>query len=425
MGKTRERPAGGGAVSKTKHPSKKKTRSKAAAPTAVPGGSNWQALSQVRRRTLHRPFTCLVESCNFRRSPAVRRPVPIDLAPDRAAPLLSPAVLIVPERRVLIVSLNRASLVRQKIGAGKNPTARRKRAEREAAAAAAAESAENDALRRSGAGKPHGLMKKPMPTGRNTALTDTIALDCEMVGVGEDGKRSILARVSVVNEDGNVVLDSFVAPTEAVTDYRTRVSGVRPQDLRGAPSFKEIQAKMAAILSGRTLVGHALKNDLKVLALAHPRKDTRDTALYRPLTRPLRANERAQDTGIARGRGSRSLKELCAQHLGLEIQGGEHSSVDDARAALLLYKKNQKQWEREVRVASGGGAGKVGGAGQKAGAGGSGVDSDDEEAVGNAKKRFKGGGKNKGKKQRGMKSSGSAKGDIFASGAERVNLFER
>ena len=33
-----------------------------------------------------------------------------------------------------------------------------------------------------------------------------------MVGVGEDGRRSILARVSVVNEDGGVVLDTFVPP---------------------------------------------------------------------------------------------------------------------------------------------------------------------------------------------------------------------
>ena len=56
--------------------------------------------------------------------------------------------------------------------------------------------------------------------------------------------------MSVVNEDGNVVLDTFVAATEHVTDYRTRVSGVRPQDLRGAPSFKDIQKKMADILRG-------------------------------------------------------------------------------------------------------------------------------------------------------------------------------
>ena len=31
-----------------------------------------------------------------------------------------------------------------------------------------------------------------------------------------------------MNEDGNVIMDKFVAPTERVTDYRTAVSGVRP-----------------------------------------------------------------------------------------------------------------------------------------------------------------------------------------------------
>ena len=253
------------------------------------------------------------------------------------------------------------ALLATKIGAGKNSKARRRAEARAAAERAAADasvpspaSASTPPARGEDDKPKQASSKRPMPTGRNTALTEVIALDCEMVGVGEDGRRSALARVSVVNEDGNVVLDTFVAPTERVTDYRTRVSGVRPVDLRDAPPFKEVQRKMADILRGRVLVGHALKNDLKCLLLDHPRRHTRDTALYRPLTRPLRANERAQNTGIARGRGSRSLRELCAQHLGLEIQAGEHSSVDDARAALLLYQKNAVAWERAIRAEGGG-----------------------------------------------------------------------
>ena len=77
----------------------------------------------------------------------------------------------------------------------------------------------------------------------------------------EDGRRSILARVSVVNDDGNVILDTFVAPTERVTDFRTKVSGVRPQDIKGAGalSFKEVQRKMAEILKDRVLVGAGCK----------------------------------------------------------------------------------------------------------------------------------------------------------------------
>lgn len=42
---------------------------------------------------------------------------------------------------------------------------------------------------------------------------------------------------------------------------------------------------MAELLKGRILVGHALKNDLDVLMLSHPRQMIRDTAKYRPYMR--------------------------------------------------------------------------------------------------------------------------------------------
>ena len=63
-------------------------------------------------------------------------------------------------------------------------------------------------------------------------LTKKIALDCEMVGVGFDGKQHMLARVSIVNSHGHVVYDSFVAPQETVIDYRTPVSGIKPANLK-------------------------------------------------------------------------------------------------------------------------------------------------------------------------------------------------
>ena len=53
-----------------------------------------------------------------------------------------------------------------------------------------------------------------------------------MVGVGPDGNDSALARISIVNQFGHCVYDKFVKPKEQVTDYRTWVSGVRPEDLK-------------------------------------------------------------------------------------------------------------------------------------------------------------------------------------------------
>lgn len=52
-----------------------------------------------------------------------------------------------------------------------------------------------------------------------------------MVGVGPNGSESSLARVSLVNYHGAVILDEFVRQRERVTDYRTFVSGIRPLDL--------------------------------------------------------------------------------------------------------------------------------------------------------------------------------------------------
>ena len=53
-----------------------------------------------------------------------------------------------------------------------------------------------------------------------------------MVGVGEMGLESMLARVSIVNQFGQCLYDKYVKPTEPVVDYRTTVSGVTEQHLR-------------------------------------------------------------------------------------------------------------------------------------------------------------------------------------------------
>ena len=62
---------------------------------------------------------------------------------------------------------------------------------------------------------------------------------------------------------------------------------------------------MATLLKGKVLVGHALKNDLKVLLLSHPRHMIRDTATHRPFMRHHHGKFRP-----------RKLKDLAKEHLG-------------------------------------------------------------------------------------------------------------
>lgn len=171
--------------------------------------------------------------------------------------------------------------------------------------------------------------------------TNIVALDCEMVGVGPDGRTDALARVSVVNYAGDVLYDAFVKPGEAVVDYRTRWSGVRAEDISDdstAVDLYKAQETVGGLLKGRIVVGHAIKNDFRVLKIAHPWHQIRDTSeFYKRLWKRHRRNRPA-------------LRMLVAQVLGVDtFQNSEHDSCEDARAALALYKKNAKEWEKLIR----------------------------------------------------------------------------
>jgi len=150
---------------------------------------------------------------------------------------------------------------------------------------------------------------------------------------GPTNERSALARVSIVNYHGHVILDTFVRPKEKVTDWRSWVSGVTPMHMIHAREFEDVQKEVSTILMDRVLVGHAVKNDLEVLLLSHPRRDTRDTSRH-PGFRKLSAGR------------TPALKKLAQEVLGIEIQGGEHSSVEDARVCMLLYRKFRDEIEK-------------------------------------------------------------------------------
>lgn len=173
-----------------------------------------------------------------------------------------------------------------------------------------------------------------------------VAIDCEMVGIGTDGKKSALARASVTNWDGEVLLDTFVRVSERVTDFRTFVSGVRPKNIHvknmDAMDHEECRLAVGKLLLNKILVGHALKNDLSCLMLSHPRVDIRDTARYKPFMRPS-----------GRGGGKmrpRKLRDLVYEQLGkrIQVEGEAHCSIDDAQATMELFKVVKGRWEKEL-----------------------------------------------------------------------------
>jgi RNA exonuclease 4 len=172
-----------------------------------------------------------------------------------------------------------------------------------------------------------------------------VALDCEMVGVGPQGKISVLARVSVVDFYGHSLLDSFVRVEERVTDYRTHISGVKEADLKGpnARDFGAVRKIVKQVLKNKIIVGHGLENDLRALKIEadHPWYNIRDSATqYQPY---MRIDQFGQLK-------PRRLRDVVWYNLGIVIQqeGRPHDSMEDARAAMALYRHQQADWEYEI-----------------------------------------------------------------------------
>jgi RNA exonuclease 4 len=82
------------------------------------------------------------------------------------------------------------------------------------------------------------------------------------------------------------------------------------------------------------LVGHGIENDFIALNYEHPKNLRRDTAKYKQFQN--RINQ------------PYSLKYLTERILKKEIQGDKHDSIEDARAALCLYKLHATEIEKEI-----------------------------------------------------------------------------
>ncbi|NXH42136.1 I20L2 protein, partial [Dicaeum eximium] len=187
-------------------------------------------------------------------------------------------------------------------------------------------------------GKARGAARGTAGTGG--APAKLVAMDCEMVGTGPGGRTSALARCSIVTYEGDVVYDRYVRPEAPVVDYRTRWSGIRRHHMDTAVPFRRAQQQVLRILAGKVVVGHAIHNDFKALRYSHPKALTRDTSQI-PLLNRLGGFP--ENVAI-------SLKRLTKALLNQDIQVGKsgHSSVEDARATMELYKVVEEEWEQHL-----------------------------------------------------------------------------
>ena len=178
------------------------------------------------------------------------------------------------------------------------------------------------------------------------------ALRCGMVQIGP--AETAVGRVTLVNWDKEIVLDTFVKVPVPVLNYRTAATGITPESLKVATSLDAVRKKVASLIKGRILIGHGLEVDLGALRLRHPWCDVRDTATYAPY---MQAAADSHTTIVDTSDHSlssagmllpRTLDDLRLNELPADTHQeavGQPILVAEAIACVSLYQKARTAWE--------------------------------------------------------------------------------
>ncbi|KAJ8922903.1 hypothetical protein NQ315_001445 [Exocentrus adspersus] len=174
------------------------------------------------------------------------------------------------------------------------------------------------------AGRPDGIFVdyvRTLPTKSATKIFGVYAIDCEMCYTVRGLE---CTKVTLVDELGRLVYDTYVKPDSEIVDYNTRFSGITPSHIsKEAKTLFQVQRDLLQIINANTvLIGHGLENDLRALRIMHC--VVVDTAHSFPHVNGLPYKQ--------------SLKSLAAYYLDKKIQcsNAGHDSFEDALTCMEL-----------------------------------------------------------------------------------------
>ena len=113
------------------------------------------------------------------------------------------------------------------------------------------------------------LVERPVLAGR-TRLSDTkfAVVDVETTGSSVTKGARIVEFSAVFVEDGDIrgEYTTLVNPEAWIPGWITRLTGIEPQMVDGAPRFRDIAAQVRAALEGRVFVAHNVGFDWRFVA---------------------------------------------------------------------------------------------------------------------------------------------------------------
>ena len=150
---------------------------------------------------------------------------------------------------------------------------------------------------------------------------------------------------AVVDDNGEVLYDEYICPPMEVEDYMGYSNPCFQKEIENGVPFDEAREAILGILNGKLVVVHHFHHDFDALQIYFDitKERVRDTSTNHTLRRM--ANESVDKQYV-------SLKVLAKNILRKDIHGRNkkpHDPIEDARIAMELYRKIEKEFEENDR----------------------------------------------------------------------------
>ena len=171
-------------------------------------------------------------------------------------------------------------------------------------------------------------------TARKIVAASPVYLDTETTGLG---RKDEIVEISIIDDEGLVLFESLIKPSQPIPYESTRIHGITNQDVQNARSWPIVWPQVRSALFGRMVVIYNDDFDLRMMQQSHTayKLPWREKFTSVDLLK-LYANFRGEYDPIRRANRYHSLAN-AGQHCQIELPNAHRATADTLLTRAVLH----------------------------------------------------------------------------------------